>query len=422
MVVAEIEGWLDKIPLRKGRKNLARDFSDGCMCAEVVKNFLPTAVELHNYSEALSVARKRENWIVLNHKVLKKHLGINLGKGDIEDLCSGANDAAEKLLLQIKKKIDSKLSRAQAQKEQGSGAKKNDARQPQREEPNQDKQEQPYRRDEKTPTARAQAQENKNPYQENFDHASKHGGSPVEQQPSHRRFFDPQNLVNREQMPHQHNDFQPNNFQPNNFQPNNFQPNNFQSNDRYGYDQNFAMNKMLLQMANYNLSQFDLQRNAAKPPVERETILPDVHVKQHPRQDSEKNSDSGRPRPKGIIKGGAVALSKKGQQRAPAAPSSSGSKQSAGTAAGVAPNRSRIVGAKRGVGFAREAWSEEESNVDTNGRDVVSECTSILSDVRGIYEQLESSLAALEERVRVTNGGLQDQSGQLMRRTILVPC
>ncbi|EKX46600.1 hypothetical protein GUITHDRAFT_152274 [Guillardia theta CCMP2712] len=66
-----------------------------------------------------------------------------------------------------------------------------------------------------------------------------------------------------------------------------------------------------------------------------------------------------------------------------------------------------MVATKRGVGFSREAWPEEESNVDGNGRDVVSECNSILSDVRSVYDQLESSLAALEERVRVTNGGLQ---------------
>ena len=49
--------------------------------------------------------------------------------------------------------------------------------------------------------------------------------------------------------------------------------------------------------------------------------------------------------------------------------------------------------------------------MDGNGRDVVTECNSILSDVRSVYDQLESSLAALEERVRVTNGGLQGFSG-----------
>mmetsp|Transcript_12964 Transcript_12964/g.45579 ORF Transcript_12964/g.45579 Transcript_12964/m.45579 type:complete len:405 (-) Transcript_12964:306-1520(-) len=392
MVVAkEIEGWLEKIPLRKGMKNLARDFSDGCMCAEVIKNFLPTAVDLHNYSESLSVARKRENWIVLNHKVLKKHLGINLGKGDIEDLCSGANDSAEKLLLQIKKKIESKLSKvAQTKKEQQAGAKVNDAKQLHREQGKTDREEKSYAIEERMPEAKAPTQENKNPYQARLDSLeSPHAVSDYDQQPSHRKFFEPQNLMSRGQQP--------------------VQPSSYQGNDRNGYEQNFAMNKMLLEMANYNLSQFDLRRNAAKPPPEKEVILPDVHVKQQTRQDSDKKMDPGR-RPRGIIKGGTPALSKKGSERVPAAPSSSGSKQAA-SSAGVAPSRSRMVATKRGVGFSREAWPEEESNVDGNGRDVVSECNSILSDVRSVYDQLESSLAALEERVRVTNGGLQGFSG-----------
>ena len=39
--------------------------------------------------------RKKENWVVLNQKVLKK-LGIDIGKDEIEKLCAGANKAAEK--------------------------------------------------------------------------------------------------------------------------------------------------------------------------------------------------------------------------------------------------------------------------------------------------------------------------------------
>ena len=52
-------------------------------------------VEVHNYRESLSVQRKKENWVVLNQKVLKK-LGIDIGKDEIEKLCAGANKAAEK--------------------------------------------------------------------------------------------------------------------------------------------------------------------------------------------------------------------------------------------------------------------------------------------------------------------------------------
>lgn len=39
--------------------------------------------------------RKKENWVVLNQKVLKK-LGIDISKDEIEKLCAGADKAAEK--------------------------------------------------------------------------------------------------------------------------------------------------------------------------------------------------------------------------------------------------------------------------------------------------------------------------------------
>ena len=43
----------------------------------------------------------------LNDKVLKKYLGIKLDKAQIEELCSIADGAAERLLLEIKTKLDS---------------------------------------------------------------------------------------------------------------------------------------------------------------------------------------------------------------------------------------------------------------------------------------------------------------------------
>lgn len=64
----EVYNWVDEIPLSRPKKNIARDFSDGgkypqdlsnvflsVLVAEVVKNFVPHIVELHNYSAAHSV-------------------------------------------------------------------------------------------------------------------------------------------------------------------------------------------------------------------------------------------------------------------------------------------------------------------------------------------------------------------------------
>ena len=45
-----IYNWVDEIPLSRPKKNIARDFSDGVLMAEIVKHYYPTMVELHNYS------------------------------------------------------------------------------------------------------------------------------------------------------------------------------------------------------------------------------------------------------------------------------------------------------------------------------------------------------------------------------------
>lgn len=51
----EIYSWVDSIPLSRPKKNIARDFSDGVLVAEVVTHAIPRLVELHNYSAANSV-------------------------------------------------------------------------------------------------------------------------------------------------------------------------------------------------------------------------------------------------------------------------------------------------------------------------------------------------------------------------------
>lgn len=51
----EVYNWVDEIPLSRPKKNIARDFSDCVLIAEVIKHFLPQLVELHNYSNAHSI-------------------------------------------------------------------------------------------------------------------------------------------------------------------------------------------------------------------------------------------------------------------------------------------------------------------------------------------------------------------------------
>ena len=62
--------WVDDIPLSRPKKNIARDFSDGVLMAEIVKHFFPKLVQLHNYSTASSHSQKLYNWNTLNRTLL----------------------------------------------------------------------------------------------------------------------------------------------------------------------------------------------------------------------------------------------------------------------------------------------------------------------------------------------------------------
>lgn len=68
----ELYNWVDSIPLTRPKKNIARDFSDGVLVAEIIQYKFPTLVELHNYSPASATDKKLLNWAVLNRKVLSK--------------------------------------------------------------------------------------------------------------------------------------------------------------------------------------------------------------------------------------------------------------------------------------------------------------------------------------------------------------
>ena len=64
----ELYTWVDQIPLSRPKKNIARDFSDGLMVAEVVKFFIPKIVSVHNYPASSNVKQKTTNWNTLNSK------------------------------------------------------------------------------------------------------------------------------------------------------------------------------------------------------------------------------------------------------------------------------------------------------------------------------------------------------------------
>ena len=61
--------WVDSYALSKPKKNLARDFSDGILLAEILKYYFPQWIQLHNYTTANSSSSKYINWKTLNGKM-----------------------------------------------------------------------------------------------------------------------------------------------------------------------------------------------------------------------------------------------------------------------------------------------------------------------------------------------------------------
>ena len=95
--------WIDNIPLSRPKRNIARDFSDGVLLAEIIAVYFPAMVELHNYSAANSVQQKTYNFDTLNSRVLKK-LGFQISRSTIDDVVKCKPGAIENVLnsLQIK--------------------------------------------------------------------------------------------------------------------------------------------------------------------------------------------------------------------------------------------------------------------------------------------------------------------------------
>eukprot|EP01061_Rhynchopus_euleeides_P021609 TRINITY_DN35237_c0_g1_i1.p2 TRINITY_DN35237_c0_g1~~TRINITY_DN35237_c0_g1_i1.p2 ORF type:complete len:237 (+),score=86.67 TRINITY_DN35237_c0_g1_i1:62-712(+) len=96
--------WVDTIPLSRPKKNIARDFADGMLVAEVVKHFFPKLVELHNYPAAHSVQQKRYNWKTMSQKVFRK-LNFEVDDSEIDAITTCVPGAIERFLRALQTKI-----------------------------------------------------------------------------------------------------------------------------------------------------------------------------------------------------------------------------------------------------------------------------------------------------------------------------
>ncbi|KAK0087207.1 hypothetical protein PV325_001576 [Microctonus aethiopoides] len=100
----EIYMWLDQISFSRPRKNISRDFSNGVFMAELLKEYYPRYVDLHNYYPGNSLARKIDNWRTLNRKVLSK-INMKLNDKVITQLAIGQEKIIENILIKLRMKI-----------------------------------------------------------------------------------------------------------------------------------------------------------------------------------------------------------------------------------------------------------------------------------------------------------------------------
>lgn len=99
-----IYAWIDAIPLSRPKRNIARDFSDGILFAEVIAAYFPQLVELHNYTAANSVKQKMSNFDTLNTRVLRK-LNYAIPRSSIEEIVNGKPGAVEIVLNSLQFKM-----------------------------------------------------------------------------------------------------------------------------------------------------------------------------------------------------------------------------------------------------------------------------------------------------------------------------
>ena len=71
--LAALYSWIDQVPLSRPKsKNFARDFSDGVLVAEIVRHFVPSLIDMHNYIASRNKDQKKANWECLISKVFKR--------------------------------------------------------------------------------------------------------------------------------------------------------------------------------------------------------------------------------------------------------------------------------------------------------------------------------------------------------------
>ncbi|XP_033329223.2 uncharacterized protein LOC117221952 isoform X1 [Megalopta genalis] len=100
----QLHTWIAAIPFSKPSRNFVRDFADAVLMAELLKVYYPRYVDLHNYVPANNFTTKKENWNILNRKVLSK-IDMKLSKDTINQLANYHPGVIEHLLLELRARL-----------------------------------------------------------------------------------------------------------------------------------------------------------------------------------------------------------------------------------------------------------------------------------------------------------------------------
>lgn len=118
----QLFSWVDEFTLTRPKKNFTRDFSDGVLTAQILKNFFPKHVEIHNYANANSVNQKMANWDTLNRKVMSK-MNYQIPRDLCERISKNEVGVVEVFLFDLRSKLNQHVERknAAAQRSQNGG-------------------------------------------------------------------------------------------------------------------------------------------------------------------------------------------------------------------------------------------------------------------------------------------------------------
>ena len=105
--LAEVYDWVDTFKLSKTKRNIARDFSDGLLVAEIIHQKHPYFVEPHNYYNSTNKKVKNQNWELLKKKVFKK-LDFNVPRPLIDDIIEAVPYSIEFFLIKLKEVLQYK--------------------------------------------------------------------------------------------------------------------------------------------------------------------------------------------------------------------------------------------------------------------------------------------------------------------------